>query len=391
MIDNVPDGLDAALEASLRTTWNARVVDYDRERFPFDEWIADCIREHGYPIDSLATLHEVVPTEEAYVLSKDVCAATNRPEFRALLNAFVLEEVAPKGGLQPPIAAQRFTNVRIMLPDKPQGVFPFHTGLLYGHGEGSRSLWMPLTDVRGDEDRTASLQIIDLERSRELIRRAIDDRLSISQMTELFGNESEAIKAGPGQVVFFSQENIHGNYVNRSGKTRVSIDFRLAEGRFGDRLARKIPGGYFELIDDAGGIQPRPNHERLANDRSNIIYLNNNTSSSEGIPAHLQRYMVYDYCKNHGVPYEFELFELERMNHLPTLHHIVGELSCNAILYSIYSLPEDSEDRREVYRAARESGVLLYFVNEALVISDEAGEQQVEDFLAFAKFGPRPL
>lgn len=383
------DGSYDALERSLRDEWDARVVSYDRARFPFDEWIADRVREHGHAIESLDRLHEVVPDADVYVLSKELCADTNRPEFRAMLNAFVLEEVVPQGGLQPPIAAQRFTNVRVMLPDKPQGVFPFHTGLLYGHGAGSRSLWMPLTDVRDPRDRSASLQIIGLERSRELIRHAMDARLSIPEMTDLFGRESHGIEAGPGDVLLFTQENIHGNFVNVTGRTRVSIDFRLAEGRFGDRLARKIPGGYFELIDDDGAVQPRPDHAKLSNDRPNIIYLNNNTPSSGGIPAHLQRYMVYDYCKSHGVPYEFELFELERMDHLPTLSHIVDDLSCNAILYSIFSLPEDAADRAAIYEAARRNGVLLYFVNEALVVGDEDGAARVEGFLRFAKYGAR--
>lgn len=379
--------LDAELEESLRTTWNARVATYDDERFPFAQKILEVVRRRGHAVEELSSLHEVVPREEVYVLSKDLCEATNEPEFRRIVNAFVLEEVAPQGKLKAPIAAQRFLNVRIMLPDKPQGVFPFHTGLLYGHGRGSRSLWLPLTDVTAGDDASASLQMIDLERSRELMRVAVERQLSIQEMTEVFSRESTALRVGPGDVVFFSQENIHGNLVNRTGKTRVSIDFRLAEARFGDQLARKIPGGYFEVVPPSGELVSKPVRRTLDNAKPNIIYLNNNTASTEPIPPHLQRCMVYEYCTKHGLHYEFELFELETMSHLPTLVHVVDELRCNAILYSIYSLPEDPARREELYDLALRNQVVLTFVNEDLVVAEAQDRERVEECLAFAKYG----
>ena len=387
MHDPAPPSPSSELEQSLRTAWNARVVDYDGARFPFADWVRDEIRRSGHGIDALETLHEVVPRDQVYLLSKELCQATSRPEFRRMVNDFVLEEIAPKNGLVPPIAAQRFLNVRIMLPDKPQGVFPFHTGLLYGHGRGARSLWLTLTDVSRAEDRSASLQIIELQRSRELIRCATENELSIAEMTELFGRESTSVRAGPGQVLLFTQENIHGNFVNRTGKTRVSIDFRVAEARFGDQLARKIPGGYFEVVPGRGQKPYRPDHGSLDNGRPNVIYLHNNTPSTAGVPVHLQRCLVSEYCRKNDLSYEFELFELEHMDHLPTLQHVVEALGCNAIMYSIYSLPQDARQREKIYAAARDKGLHLYFVNEDLALADERDRERIEQFLAFAKYG----
>ena len=73
-----------------------RVVAYDEGRFPFADWIRDRIRGLGFPIESLESLHEVVPKDRAYVLSKELCDATNRPEFRQLVNEFVRTEVVRK-------------------------------------------------------------------------------------------------------------------------------------------------------------------------------------------------------------------------------------------------------------------------------------------------------
>lgn len=386
----------AALEQSLLTHWDARIVEYDAARHRFDAWMLAEVCALGHPVERLDRLHEVVPADKVYGLSKQLCSATNRAEFQDMVHDFVLEVVVPKGGLTPPVAVQRFINVRIMAPARPQGVFPFHTGLLYGHGPASRSLWMPLTDVTRDEDRNASMQIIGIDRSRELVREAVAGRWSVNEMTARFGAESFHLKAGPGRAVFFTQENIHGNFVNDTGRTRVSMDFRVAEARFGDQLARKIAGGYFELIDQPGRNAPQPGasckkpRRSLGggdSGRSNILYLHNNTPSTVGAPVHLQRYMLLDYCKRHGMEYHFELFELETMDHLPTLQHIVSELRSNVVLYSVFALPLNRRFRGEIFDAARQSGVALHFVNEDLAIEDEDDRARVEELLAFARHG----
>src|SRR5262249_15775162 len=226
---SVRSSLDRSLEQSLTSDWDAKLVAYDPERFPFDQWILGRIREMGYRLDTLIETHNVIPEGEVYKITKQLCADTNLPAFRRMLNRFVREVVVVKGSLIPRIGVQRFLNVRIMVRNRPEAIFPFHTGLLYGHGIASRSLWLPLTDVSAPESRTASMQIIGIARSRELVQYAIDHQLSVEQMRALFGKESWPLAAKPGLACFFTQENIHGNFVNVTGKTRVSIDFRVAE------------------------------------------------------------------------------------------------------------------------------------------------------------------
>ena len=229
--------IDAELERSLTTEWDAQIMTYPNERFPFNEWILNRVRMMGYALDALDDLHEAVPQPEVFKVTKQLCADTNLPEFQRMVNRFVREIVIPKGKLRTPVAVQRYMNVRIMLPTTPDLFFPFHTGLLYGHGIASRSLWLPFVDVTADADRSRSMQIIGIKRSRELIKIAIDKRLSMEEMTELFGGESHQIKAKPGSFCAFTQENIHGSgRPNTTGKTRVSMDFRLAEGMYGDLL-----------------------------------------------------------------------------------------------------------------------------------------------------------
>ena len=379
---------DEALEQSLRTHWDARVVGYDEARFPFAAWVLERVRARGHAVSDLTALHREVPRAEIYALSKALCADTALPAFRDLVHRFVREVIAPEGGLEAPLAVQRALNVRIMLPDRPEAVFPFHTGLLYGHGPASRSVWMPLTDLRAPSMASASMYIIGLERSRALIREAAERRLSIEAMSERFLAEAWPLHTGPGQVVCFNQENIHGNVVNATGLTRVSIDFRVAEGRFGDRLGKKPAGGYFALLPEAGALPAAPlDATRPQNGRPHVVYLHNATPGTAGAPVHLQRYMVADYAQRHGLTTTFEFFELDAMAHLPTLEHIGRALGANVILYSVYALPPEKSRRDEIIDGFLAQGSLMHFVNEGIQIAGPEGRAAVDALLAFARYG----
>jgi sporadic carbohydrate cluster protein (TIGR04323 family) len=385
--------VDAELERSLTTTWDANILDYPNDEFPFNVWILNRIRGMGYPLDDLAYLHTVVPFDEVYKVTKQLCADTNLPEFRRMLNRFVREVLVPKGGLRLPVAVQRYMNVRIMLPTTPELFFPYHTGLLYGHGIASRSIWMPFVDVTADEDRSASMQILKIAKSRELINYAIDNRLTLEQMTEVFGVESKQIKAGPGSCCIFTQENIHGSgKPNTTGKTRVSMDFRVSEGIYGDLLGRKIPAGYFHLIPETEEEEEElaklpPKEASFNNGKANIFYVANNTASTYGIPVHLQRYMLVDYCQKNGIHGDYELFDLEDMMHLPTLWNLVDQRDCNIVMYSIFALPEDEADRNRMLDIAANKGSIIHFVNEGLQLTGPDDLKTVKKYLEFSKYG----
>src|SRR5258708_19900479 len=177
--------IDSELERSLTNEWDAKIMTYPNERFPFNEWILNRIRMMGFPVEDLSYFHEAVPQSETYRVTKQLCADTNLPEFRRLLNGFVRHVVVPKGKLRQPVAVQRYMNVRIMLPNTPELHFPLHTGLLYGHGIASRSLWMPFVDVTAEEDKTRSMHIIPIKSSRELPQYPLQKRHTIPRLTTL--------------------------------------------------------------------------------------------------------------------------------------------------------------------------------------------------------------
>ena len=261
-------------------------------------------------------------------------------------------------------------NVRIMLPTTPELFFP----VPYRVALRSRRRFAQHVVAFCRRDRGRRPQPVDailpIKKSRELIQYAIDKRLSMEEMTEVFGKESFQIKAGPGSGCFFTQENIHGSgRPNVTGKTRVSMDFRIAEGIYGDYLGRKIPAGYFHLIPDTEEeeemlAKQASNAPSFDNGKNNIFYVANNTASTYGIPVHLQRYMLVDYCNKKKLKFDYELFDLEDMVHLPTLRHLVEDRECNVVMYSIFALPEDEAFRNGLLETAVKRGSIIHFVNE---------------------------
>ena len=82
--------LDRDLEESLQTTWNAKRVEYDNDKFPFNKWMLSRIQKMGYTkLNDLTEIHNVVPDKEVYKVTKQLCADTNLPEFRRMVNNFV--------------------------------------------------------------------------------------------------------------------------------------------------------------------------------------------------------------------------------------------------------------------------------------------------------------
>ncbi|MFT7578837.1 MAG: sporadic carbohydrate cluster protein (TIGR04323 family) [Myxococcota bacterium] len=383
-METVAQDPDHALQESLQGPWNAQVATYDAALFPFATWALERVQAHGCAAEDLTDLHNHLDGPGLFRLTKALCNDTHEASFQRLLRRFSSDVIQAVGALEAPLAVQRFPNVRIMAPDRPQAVFPFHTGLQYGHGPASRSLWLPLTDVRAPSDASASMHIIDLETSRALVAQATSEQLSVAAMQALFLAHSKPLSAGPGQVVLFSQEHLHGNVVNTTGKTRVSIDFRIAEARFGDRLGDKPVGGYFSLLNEASVtsvVEP-------AFDGAHVLYLNGAAPSA---PAHLQRLSVFEYCQDRAIAFDFEFFELSAMPHHPTLRHIVETLDANVVLYSIYALPRDADARTSLLDGAIAQGLTLHFANENHRVHDAASAAAVEAILAFARFSePAP-
>lgn len=350
------------------------IVAYDAEAFPFAAWVAERVADAGYDGSDLHRLHERVPLGEVAPLQKRLIGQTARSEFRDMAHGFVRAVIAPLLGEG--LAMQRFFNIRIMLPDRQDMIIAFHNGTWYGHGLGETTIWVPLVRVWGAN----SLQVIDREPSRRITAAAVAGRWSHEQMQQACREQARPVELTVGQALLFQQENLHGNLINDTGVTRLSIDFRVAVA--GGNLHRKLIGGYFDLLDAPPSDPPAP-AEGIC-----IGYVNNNTRLASGVPIHLQRLMMTEYCERHALRPTYEQLEIEVMPHLPTLQKILGaDRPAHVLLYSIYALPDAPADRAAIYDLALSAGVTLHFADEDRRLSTPAERDLIERMLTFAELG----
>ncbi|GMH97493.1 hypothetical protein TrST_g13888 [Triparma strigata] len=143
-------------------------------------------------------------------------------EFLATFDAFVEEAIIPYlkrklGGLENTLKfyVQRPPTVRIQPGPSSKSVRP-HCDAEYGHQPGELNFWLPLTDPK-----------------------ATSTTLWVE--TEVEGGEYKALECGVGEVAAFWGTKLR-HYVpcNESGRSRVSIDFRVGvEGYFDPEWSMK--------------------------------------------------------------------------------------------------------------------------------------------------------
>jgi len=129
---------------------------------------------------------------------------------------------------------QDVPTLRVHLPDN-RAVGEFHTDLIYGHPDGERSFWVPLTPAFA----TNTVLIESAPGAKDYV----------------------AAEANPGEVIVFDSGHLeHGNVVNETGVARVSFDFRglpVAEYRPNQRTSINTnrafaPGHYYAAEPMAG-------------------------------------------------------------------------------------------------------------------------------------------
>ncbi len=121
------------------------------------------------------------------------------PEMQKMYEDFISEVVAPEYGGD--FLFQKFPTFRVHLP-KNIAVGRFHYDAEFGHPLGEVNYIIPLTDSAG----TSTLWI-ESEHGK--------------------GDYQEVPLMIGGLVKFNGNQLTHGNYVNETAKTRVSMDFRI--------------------------------------------------------------------------------------------------------------------------------------------------------------------
>lgn len=175
------------------------LIKFDTEKYNFIRIVEDLLG-----VDDLSSLDEV--HEELFKVGDDSKTSYHHkfydkyhsgwPEMENMYEKFIAEVIAKE--YNEDFLYQRFPTARFHLKNN-LAVGAFHTDAEFGHPIGENNYIIPLTNARD----TASVWII-----------SGDDFIPMTMLTDHL-------------IQFNGNQLRHGNRINKSGRTRVSMDFRV--------------------------------------------------------------------------------------------------------------------------------------------------------------------
>jgi sporadic carbohydrate cluster protein (TIGR04323 family) len=345
---------------------------FDGQKYPFASLFLTVLNTRlsasgRKTIPTLDQLHDVFTPENLDEAYETLYAFEERPEFVDIYGRFIEEYVNP---LAPGAYFQRKPGVRIHLPRTR--TVQYHTDEWYGHGPGVLNCWLPLTRAR----ETNSLYVASLSDSIAETRRLEAEKASVIDIERQLAHIARPLNLDHGEFYIFSSRSVHGTETNSTLYTRVSIDFRLLSG--GTDAGAKTLHSYYTHAGDSGSGVCGPANTRYAA----AAYLDMRNGPGRYITSDHQRLIIRDFAKKKNIALLAEEMEIQTMSHHPTLQYLAegkGTHDINSVvLFSVFSLPEDSADRMKIYDKAQASNVVLFFATEDLTFPTNASRSEVE-------------
>lgn len=100
----------------------------------------------------------------------------------------------------------------------------------------------------------------------------------------------------------------------------------------------------------------------------------------ERVPQHVQNLVIREYCERNGLHYLLSASEYAMQGCHLILSQVLDELPeiDGIAAYSMFQLPENASERREIYAKVLALGKTLYFAVEGLRIGSELERDRVE-------------
>tara|TARA_B100000686_G_scaffold352799_1_gene456029 strand:- start:1386 stop:2210 length:825 start_codon:yes stop_codon:yes gene_type:complete len=141
------------------------------------------------------------------------------------------------------LAMQRRVNLSIQLPGDDSSLLPLHADVWSGNSPFEVVLWTPLVDCYG----TKAMFFLPPEPNTAAEIRMHEFRdVSAEELYSTVEPDLEWVDIAYGQAMVFTQNQMHGNRVNREAETRWSINCRF-KSLFSPYAGKRL-GEFFEPI-----------------------------------------------------------------------------------------------------------------------------------------------
>ena len=147
------------------------------------------------------------------------------------------------------VAMQKKINLSIQMPNEKKSMLPMHSDIYAGESPFEVVMWIPLMNV---EAKSHSMFITNPKSNKAINHEVTKSKnKSISEIFKKYRKKFKFIKINYGEVLIFTPILLHGNEINKTSKTRISLNCRFKSifSPYGDKKKthRNIPHFYRPL------------------------------------------------------------------------------------------------------------------------------------------------
>ncbi len=190
--------------------------------------------------NDLSSLHNFIDIKEVNDLRVKTFSHINSElEWENLILEICENELQNKHGRD--LLVQSKINLSIQMPNDQTSILPIHTDSSSADSPFQTNIWIPLTDAF----ETNSMFILDEKQTMDFAHNVVSNNIKEFHSSNFQIKKEDFIKINFGQILFFNPSILHGNVLNETNKTRVSLnlrvksmfspepDFRNADRKFG--------------------------------------------------------------------------------------------------------------------------------------------------------------
>ena len=148
--------------------------------------------------------------------------------------------------LGPDISIQSKLNLSIQMPSDSSSVLNLHTDALSGQSVFEIVLWLPLTP----SFETNSMYIFSKEKTNEILNELQNsETIGMNKMFEKYKEHANFLNLNFGECLIFSPTLFHGNTLNETNKTRVSINCRFKNLFSHEPKKKRRLGSFYKVLN----------------------------------------------------------------------------------------------------------------------------------------------
>ena len=123
------------------------------------------------------------------------------------------------------LAMQKKINLSIQIPNDKDSMLPMHSDIYAGESPFEVVVWVPLTNVKNN----SQSMFITTPKQNKIINYMItkSKKLTIQQIYKKYKKKFKFIKINYGEILIFSPILLHGNIINKTNETRISLNCRF--------------------------------------------------------------------------------------------------------------------------------------------------------------------